>query len=292
MAERRTEVVCDGTGYLPADLVAKLGIHIVELYVGLEGELRRESEITDYDEFYERLRSSSAKVTTSQPSLGDFIEVYEPLLAQGKDVVSVHISSGISGTCEAAEQARDRLAEDGKGGERIQVFDSRTAAGGTGLCTLAAAAAADGGASGVAVLERVNEAREALKIWFAIDTLEYLRRGGRIGRASGWLGTTLKIKPILTLEEEITPVERVRTRAKSLDRMRGYARQRFEAGADGWVVQYIRDRETADALIEDCREMFGCEPAFVSEVGPVLGAHVGPGMIGVGGVPASLLSSG
>jgi DegV family protein with EDD domain len=292
MAERRTEVVCDGTGYLPDDLVAKLGIHIVDLYVGLEGELRRESEITDYDEFYERLRSSSAKVTTSQPSLGDFIEVYEPLLAQGKDVVSVHISSGISGTCEAAEQARDRLAEDGKGGERIHVFDSRTAAGGTGLCTLAAAAAADGGASGVAVLERVNEAREALKIWFAIDTLEYLRRGGRIGRASGWLGTTLKIKPILTLEEEITPVERVRTRAKSLDRMRGYARQRFEAGADGWVVQYIRDRETADALIEDCREMFGCEPAFVSEVGPVLGAHVGPGMIGVGGVPASLLSSG
>jgi DegV family protein with EDD domain len=290
MAERRTEVVCDGTGYLPAELVAERGLHIVDLYVGVEGDLRRESEITDYDEFYERLRSSSGQVTTSQPSLGDFIEVYEPLLAQGKDIVSVHISAGLSGTCDAAEQARDRLAKEGKGGERIQVFDSRTAAGGTGLCTVAASTAAMSGAGGEAVLEHLVEAREKLKIWFALDTLEYLRRSGRIGRASGWLGTTLKIKPILTLEEQITPIERVRTRAKSLDRLRAYARERLEAGADGWVVQYIRDRETADTLIEDCHEIFGHGPVFTSEVGPVLGAHAGPGMIGFGGVPASLVA--
>ena len=289
MAERRTEIVCDSTAYLPPDLVAERGIHLVDLYVGLDGDLRRESEIGDYGEFWERLGASSAKVSTSQPSLGDFTEVYEPLLEGGSDIVSVHISAGISGTAKAAEQARDKLAADGKGGERIRVFDSRTAAGGVGLCALAAAAAAAEGADGETVFERTAEAREALKIWFAIDTLEYLRRGGRIGRASGWLGTTLKIKPILTLEEEITPVERVRTRAKSLDRLRGYARQRRDAGADGWVVQYIRDRETADALIEDCLEMFGRDPAFVSEVGPVLGAHVGPGMIGVGGIPASML---
>jgi DegV family protein with EDD domain len=290
MAERRTEVVCDGTGYLPADLVAERGLHIVDLYVSLDGDMRRESEITDYDEFYEQLRSSSGQVTTSQPSLGDFIEVYEPLLAQGKDIVSVHISAGLSGTSEAAEQARDRLAEEGKGGERIQVFDTRTAAGGTGLCTLAASTAAASGAGGEAVLEHLVEAREKLKIWFGLDTLEYLRRSGRIGRASGWLGTTLKIKPILTLEEEITPIERVRTRAKSLDRMRAYAHERLEAGADGWVVQYIRDREMADTLIEDCHEIFGHGPVFTSEVGPVLGAHAGPGMIGFGGVPASLVS--
>ena len=113
-------------------------------------------------------------------------------------------------------------------------------------------------------------------MWFAIDTLEYLRRGGRIGGARAWIGSALKIKPILTLEEEITPVERVRTRARSLERLRGYARQRHESGADGWVVQHIQDKETADALIEDCYEIFGCDPVFISEVGPVLGAHVGP----------------
>ena len=290
MAERRTEVVCDTTAYLPAELVSSRGIHLVSLYVGLEGELERESEITDYGEFYERLRSSNSKVTTSQPSIGDFVEVYEPLLADGKEIVSIHISGGISGTCEAAEQARDRLAQEGKGGERIRIYDSRTGCGGLGLCALAATAVADTGAGAEEVLQRAVETRDALKIWFAVDTLEYLVRGDRIGRARGWLGSTLKIKPILTLEEEITPVERVRTRAKSLERMLGYARQRQQSGADGWVVQYIRDHETAEALIAECREIFGKGPVFVSEVGPVIGAHVGPGLVGVGGIPTSLLS--
>jgi DegV family protein with EDD domain len=290
MAERRTEVVCDTTAYLPAEMVSSHGIHLVSLYVGLEGELERESKIADYGEFYERLRSSNSKVTTSQPSIGDFVEIYEPLLADGKDVVSIHIAGGISGTCEAAEQARDRLAEEGKGGERVRIYDSRTGAGGLGLCALAASVVADSGAGADAVLQRVAETRESLKIWFAVDTLEYLVRGGRIGRARGWLGSTLKIKPILTLEEEITPIERVRTRARSLERLRGYARQRQESGADGWVVQYIRDRETAETLAGYCREIFGAEPVFISEVGPVIGAHVGPGLVGVGGVPTSLLS--
>ena len=105
-----------------------------------------------------------------------------------------------------------------------------------------------------------------------------------------WIGGALKIKPILTLEEEITPVERVRTRARSLERLRDYARQRHESGADGWVVQHIQDEETASSLADDCREIFGCEPVFVSEIGAVLGAHVGPGLLGVGSVPTTLIS--
>jgi fatty acid kinase fatty acid binding subunit len=290
MPERRTEVVCDTTAYLPDDLVAERGIHLVSLYVGLGGDLEAESEISDYGDFYERLRTTKAKVTTSQPSVGDFVEVYEPLLADGKDVFSLHISGGISGTCEAAEQARDRLASEGKGGERIRVFDSRTSAGGLGLCALAASAAADAGAGGDEVLKRAAETRDSLKIYFALDTLEYLRRGDRIGKARGWLGSTLRIKPILTLEEEITPIERVRTRSKMLERMRAHAGERHEAGADAWVVQYIRDREAADALADDCREIFGREPVFISEVGPVIGAHIGPGMLGVGGIPESALA--
>jgi DegV family protein with EDD domain len=290
MPERRTEVVCDTTAYLPDELVAGRGIHLVSLYVGLEGDLEAESEISDYGDFYERLRTSKAKVTTSQPSVGDFVEVYEPLLAAGKDVVSLHISGGISGTCEAAEQARDRLAQEGKGGERIRVFDSRTSAGGLGLCALAASAAAEQGADGDEVLKRASDTRDSLKIYFALDTLEYLRRGDRIGKARGWLGSTLRIKPILTLEEEITPIERVRTRSKMMERMRAHAVERHDAGADAWVVQYIRDRETADTLADHCREIFGREPVFMSEVGPVIGAHIGPGMLGVGGVPESALA--
>lgn len=288
-ASAQTAVVCDTTAYLPPALVAERGIETISLYVSVDGDQRRESEIEDYAAFYEQLRASEGGATTSQPSIGDFIAVYEPLLSEGREIVSVHISAGISGTFEAAGQARERLIEERKGGERIHLYDSRSAAGGMGLSALAAAGAAAAGADGEVVLARAEEARESLKMWFAIDTLEYLRRGGRIGGARAWIGGALKIKPILTLEEEISPVERVRTRARSLERLRGYARQRHESGADGWVVQHIQDDETAKALVEDCYEIFNCDPVFVSEIGAVLGAHVGPGLLGVGSVPTSVL---
>jgi DegV family protein with EDD domain len=115
-----------------------------------------------------------------------------------------------------------------------------------------------------------------------VDTLEYLRRGGRIGTAGAWIGTTLKIKPILTFEEEVTPVERVRTRARSIERLVGYARQRHEDGCDAWVVNHIQAPDAAESLVESCRPIFSCEPSVMSEMGPVTGAHVGPGLLGIG----------
>jgi DegV family protein with EDD domain len=285
----QTAVVCDTTAYLPDALVEKRGIERVSLYASIDGHQEAESEITDFADFYERLRASEGGATTSQPSIGDFLSVYEPLLDAGREIVSIHISAGISGTFEAAGQARERLTEEGKGGDRVHIFDSRSAAGGMGLCVLAAAAAAAAGGDPQAVLARAEQARQELKMWFAIDTLEYLRRGGRIGGARAWIGSALKIKPILTLEEEITPIERVRTRARSIERLRDYARKRHEDGFDAWVVQHIQDFETAEALIEDAREIYGCEPTFVSEIGPVLGSHVGPGLLGIGSVSKSVL---
>jgi DegV family protein with EDD domain len=284
-----TAIVCDTTAYLPRELIAEHGVHLVSLYVTIEGDQQPESEIEDYGSFYERLLLPGAGATTSQPSIGDFVAVYEPLLDEGREIVSIHLSAGISGTYEAAAQARDQLAAEGKGGEHIQVVDSRTAAGGMGLLVLAAAAAVRGGAGREEVLARVQEAREGLKMWFAIDTLEYLRRGGRIGLARAWLGSALRIKPILTLEEEITPVERVRTRARAIERLRDYARQRHESNANAWVVQHIQDPETAAELAGYCRELFGREAVFISEIGAVLGTHVGPGLLGVGSVPESVL---
>lgn len=283
-------VVCDTTAYLPNELVSSRGIRRVSLYVAVDGQQEAESEIGDYAEFYERLRASDSGATTSQPSIGDFVAAYEPLLEEGREIVSIHLSAGISGTFEAAGQARQRLIDEGKEGERIHLFDSQSACGGTGLSVLAASAAAAAGGDAAAAIARAKQAREELKMWFAIDTLEYLRRGGRIGGARAWIGSALKIKPILTLEEEITPVERVRTRARSIERLRDYARQRHESGLDAWVVQHIQDRETADGLIDDAREIFGCEPVFVSEVGPVIGAHVGPGLLGIGSVSDAVLA--
>lgn len=285
----QTAVVCDTTAYLPTALAAARGIETISLYVSVDGEQERESEIADYAAFYEKLRASESGATTSQPSIGDFIAVYEPLLEVGKEIISIHISAGISGTFEAAGQARQRLIDEDKGGERILVMDSRSAAGGMGLCALGASVAALNGGDGAAAFAQAERTREELKMWFAIDTLEYLRRGGRIGGARAWIGSALKIKPILTLEEEITPVERVRTRARSVERLRDYARQRHESGLDGWVVQHIQDDEIATALADDCREIFGCEPVFISEIGAVLGAHVGPGLLGVGSVSTELV---
>jgi DegV family protein with EDD domain len=284
-----TAVVCDTTAYLPSELVAERAIKTISLYVSVEGDDRPESEISDYAAFYQQLRACERGATTSQPSVGDFISVYQPLLEEGKEVVSIHISSGISGTFEAANQARERLIAEGVEGDRIRVFDSHSACGGMGFSVLAAAAAAAAGADADTALARAAQAREELKMWFAIDTLEYLRRGGRIGGARAWIGSVLKIKPILTLEDEITPIERVRTRARSIERLRDYARQRHESGADGWIVQHIQDPEAAASLADDCREIFGCEPAFISEIGPVIGAHVGPGLLGVGSVSISVL---
>jgi DegV family protein with EDD domain len=289
--DAKTAVVTDTTAYLPEELVAEHGIERVSLYVSLEGEQRPEIEIADeqYTDFFERLRRSSEGATTSQPSVGDFCAVYEPLLAAGKEVVSIHLSAGISGTCKSASQARERLIDQGRGGERVHVYDSRSSCGGQALVVLAAAAAAGRGADGSEALAAAKRCREALEMWFAIDTLEYLRKGGRIGAAQAWLGSALQIKPILTLGEEITPVERVRTRRRAFERMVDYARARRDDGADAWVVQHIQDPETAQRLVEQGREIFGSDPVFVSEIGPVIGAHVGPGLLGTGGVPSDVL---
>jgi DegV family protein with EDD domain len=289
--EAQTAVVVDTTSYLPEDLIDRYGFHRVSLYVTLDGEQKRESEISaaEYDDFYERLRRSEAGATTSQPSVGDFREVYEPLLADGREIVSIHLSAGISGTCDSARQARQQLIDEGKGGERIMVFDSRSACGGSALLAIAAARAAERGSPGTDVLAAVARARDGLKMWFAIDTLEYLRKGGRIGSAQAWLGSALQIKPILTLEEEITPVERVRTRRRAFERMVEFARERRRAGAGAWVVQHIHDPETARHLVDECRQVFDTDPVFVSEIGPVIGAHIGPGLLGVGGLSEELL---
>jgi DegV family protein with EDD domain len=289
--EANTAVVVDTTSYLPDELIARHRIHRVSLYVTLDGEQTRESDITsaEYDDFYERLRRSAEGATTSQPSVGDFRAVYQPLLAEGREIVSIHLSAGISGTCDSARQARQQLIDEGKGGERIMVFDSRSACGGAGLLALTAAHRAEAGEPGTDVLAAVARAREGLKMWFAIDTLEYLRKGGRIGSAQAWLGSALQIKPILTLEEEITPVERVRTRRRAFERMVEFARERRRDGARAWVVQHIHDPETARHLVDECRQVFGSDPVFVSEIGPVIGAHIGPGLLGVGGLSEELL---
>jgi len=282
-------VVTDTTHYLPQELVDANDLHEVSLYVHWKGRSDREADLPGFDGYYEHLRTAGELPTTSQPSVGDFVGIYEPLLADGREIVSVHLSAGLSGTCDSAQQAKQRLEEEGKGGERIFVVDSATACGGEGFIALAAAAAGRRGLSGAEVAEHCEEARTNLKMWFAVDTMEFLRRGGRVGAATAWLGTTLKVKPILTVESQITPIERVRTSRRAFERMVDYMRSRHEDGCDAWVVQHIQAPDEAAELVARGCEVYGTEPAFVSEVGPVIGTHVGPGLLGCGGLPQRYL---
>ena len=193
----------------------------------------------------------------------------------------------MSGTVRAAEQAREQL---GERAERVHVVDSATALRrrGPGRARRGRRRRATA-LDGAAVAERRADARRQLKMWFAIDTLEYLRRGGRIAGAQAWLGSALKIKPILTVESEITPIERVRTSRRAFERMVDLLRSRHEDGADAWMVQHIQAPDQAPSWRARGIEIFGCEPRVISEIGPVIGTHVGPGLLGAGGIPSALL---
>jgi DegV family protein with EDD domain len=279
-------LVSDSCHYLPDGIAERLALHSVSLYVQQPEGTLRESEILDYGSYYGSLESATELPTTSQPSIGDFLAVYEPLLEAGNEIVSIHLSGGLSGTVRAAEQA---VAQLGDAGSRVHVLDSVTACGAQGLILMAAAAAISVGGDARAAIAQAQLAHAELEFLFALDTLEYLRRGGRIGGAQAWIGSALQIKPILSVESQIEAVERVRTSRRAVARLVRLMHELKQAGRDAWVVQHTRDPERAQLLVEQGREIFESEPAFVSEIGPVIGTHVGPGLLGVGAVPTRLI---
>ena len=276
-------VVTDTTTYVPAGMLERAKVRTVSLYVGWDGDLKPESDYTDLDAFYERLAASPKLPTTSQPSVGDFLDCFRPIVSEGEDVVSVHIAEGLSGTCESAREAARVLSEDEGHPGGVEVVDGETGAGGLGCLVLIAAEAAAGGADRAGVVEAIHEARERLDIWFCLDTLEFLRKGGRIGAAQALVGQALQIKPILTFGSEIFPIGRVRTHRRALARMEEYLGELKSRDSTEWIVQHAQSGEDAEFLVERGTEIIGCEPLFCTEVGPVLGAHLGSGLL-VGGL--------
>jgi len=278
-------IVTDSTADIRADAAARLDIGVVSLAVIYpNGDSVLETDLTDLAAYWRSLEDLSALPTTSQPSVGAFTACYEPLLAAGRDIVSVHLSAAISGTIAAAELAAETLLEQYPD-RKIIVCDSRMAGGGLALVALAAQAAAARGDDLDSVAAITNAAAGKTRIWFAVESLEHLRRGGRIGNAQAWLGTALKIKPILTCDGEITPIERVRTSKRAFERLVAYAEELKADGCTAWVVQHIQAAEGAAQLVERASEILGTEPVLVAEVGPVIGTHVGPGLLGIGGAP-------
>ncbi|GAB3314004.1 DegV family protein [Geodermatophilus aquaeductus] len=277
-------VVTDSTAYLPPEVVARYGIEVVPLYVALAGRSGREGEEITPDEVARAVATRGQQVSTSRPTPGDFVAAYRRRLAEGADrVVSVHLSAELSSTWDAARLAAAQVGE-----HVVTVIDSRSAAMGTGFAVLAAArCAAEGGdAAQVAAVAQRTAART--RTFFVVDTLEHLRRGGRIGSAASLLGTALAVKPVLHVADgQVVPLERVRTSARALARLVQRAVEAAGGPGASFAVHHLAAPERAAKLaaelqraVPDAREL------YVSELGAAIGAHVGPGAVGVVVSPA------
>jgi len=270
-------IVTDSTVDLTPGLAEELGVTIVPLQVIFGNEAYREGVDITTEEFYERLVKSRPLPTTSAPSVGDFQEVYERLLKEVDSIVSIHIGAKLSGTVQAAQTARQSLAKP----ERIEIVDSQMISLAMGFVIMDAVEAARGGAK-LAVVKAVAEsALQRVQVRFMLDTLEYLRRGGRIGHARAYLGTLLSIKPILSLREgELYPEERVRTRARGLERMTQWAVR--QQNVKRVAVGHATTPDEAESIRERVEMAFPNVKVHLIRFGPVLGTHAGPGIVGVG----------
>ena len=286
-------LVTDSTASLNERDRERLGVSVVNLYTVVNGNEQRENEIEDLGRFYEEVIESPTPSGTSQPSIGDFIDVYGPLLDQGKEIVSIHLSAAISGTLEAARQAAEQLEAEGRGGERIHLVDSKATAGALGLTVLAASNAIQEGLGVQGAIERAEAIVNTQQNWILVETLDYLQKGGRIGGAQAWIGGALKIKPIITLDETVYPIERVRTMSKGIQRIKDIATEKAAEDTEYvWLAQHIQAPERMEELAEHCREVFGTEGIFLDEMSTILGIHGGPGLLALGIAPAENVGSG
>ena len=276
-------MVTDSTACLPADVAEDHGLTVVPLQVVVGGRSLAEGVEVSSDEVARALREWRP-VTTSRPSPQTFAETYRSLGAA--EVVSVHLSADLSGTADAARLAARQVADEGI---TVTVVDSRSLGLGLGFVAVAAARAALDGASAEAVARVARRLAPEVAIWLYVDTLEYLRRGGRIGAAAAVVGSALSVKPLLHLVDgRLEPLERVRTTGRALARLEELAVREAGDREVDVAVQHLaaseRAREVADRLTARLPK---ARSIHVGEVGAVVGAHVGPGMLGVVVAPAT-----
>jgi DegV family protein with EDD domain len=282
LTDRGVAIVTDSTADLPPHLAMSRSITVVPLTLNLDGQSLLDGVDIRPEDFYKRLPTATTHPTTSQPSPGRFAETYASLLAGHESVVSIHISEKLSGTYASARQAADMTDP-----KRVRVIDSELVSMSLGLITLVASAMASGGAEVETIEAKVLDMRPHIQTYFSVATLEFLRRGGRIGRASAMLGSVLQVKPVLCIRDGlVTPLERVRTFDRALNRVVELAR-----GVDrGHGVCVIVGHADAEADAERiARELDPiAETLMIQPLGPVVGAHAGPGVVGVGCYPAEL----
>jgi DegV family protein with EDD domain len=272
-------VVTDSTAYLPPEAVAQYGIEVVPLYVVLAGRSGEEGRDIGPADVARALSIRGQHVSTSRPTPGDFVAAYRRCLDAGADqLVSVHLSAELSGTWDAARLAAAQVGE-----HIVRVVDSRSVAMGTGFAVLAAARAAAAGAGVGDVVEVARKTAADSRMFFVVETLEHLRRGGRIGPAAALLGSALAVKPLLHVKDgQVVPLEKVRTSARALNRLVQRAVEAAGSGPVAVAVHHLAAAERAERLAGELRERLPrLTELYVSEIGAAIGAHVGPGSVGV-----------
>lgn len=273
------QVVTDSTADLPRELVESERIAVVPLTVRFGTEEFRDGIDITPDVFLQKLESSAVLPTTAQPSPKAFEAVYQEVLRRGEGAVSIHISGKLSGTMNSARLARQELG-DPKG---IAIVDSQWTSMALGLIVLAAAREAARGTGRDEVVATARSAMRRVRLLLFVDTLEYLQRGGRIGKAQAFLGGLLSVKPLITLRDgEVYPEERVRTRSRALERLRAWAAGLGDI--EEFCALHIDSPGDAEALKGHLQSRFPRASGHMTPVGPVIAAHVGPGAVGIAAV--------
>ncbi len=278
MSIDRIVVVTDSSAYIPEEALGGLSIPVIPLWLMWGDERFRDGVDIDPPTFYRRLRASTTFPTTSQPSTGEFVDFFGQVAEDADAIVGVFVTSKLSGTVANAEAVQAQLPE-----LTIRVVDSLSTSMGLGFPVLAAARAAAAGKSLDEVVAAAEEMRDRMHLLFTVDTLEYLHRGGRIGGAKWLMGTALKIKPLLHFENgTIEPLVQVRTKRKAIARMLEVAEERLggKRMAEATVID-AGSPEDGDAVAEQAKERFGISTVYRTMISPVIGAHAGPGTVGI-----------
>lgn len=271
-------LVTDSGADLPQELIERHQIVVVPLYVNWKGETYRDGVDIVPESFYPLLRTEKTLPSTSQPTPGTYLELFEDLLAQGKDVLCLTLSSGLSGTYSSAITARGMLEAQ----DRVEVVDTLAASIGQGLLVLEAARLAEAGKNLKEIIPLLRQKISCLRSIFTINTLDNLVKGGRLSALQGGLGTLLDIKPVLHLDEhgKITPLTKVRSRKKALAQLAAEVeKQGVDLQGQIMGVSHAHDPETGAEMAALLKEKFGAAQVVVGEIGAVIGTHTGEGCI-------------
>ncbi|RLC97142.1 MAG: DegV family protein [Chloroflexi bacterium] len=269
-------IVTDSPADIPPVLAKELGIVVIPLYVRFGSEVYRDGVDLTPDEFYRKLVTNRSLPVTSTPAPGEIAQVYDTLAEETDEIVSIHVSSKLSATYEVALQAREQM----KKKCRVELVDSMSGAMGEGLVVIAAAKEARKGTGLEQVANLAREAALKSHVYMCFDTLEFLRRGGRIGRAQALLGSVLKVNPIIGVKDgETHPYGRERSRAKAIDRVFDFVKSLPSIGE--LAVEHASTPDEAEALADRLGGIFPRERIYMSRVAPAVGVHVGPHVIAV-----------